>query len=153
MCRWYFTQHPVTHHHQVPRIEAHKTSSLTLYCTPNTGGVVILKLKQIFFWACQQLMMIVTTRSPRSVTSMWVSTRILYRPAGRTTLDGRYRTSHICAEIHLLFGRLTNVDKITRSICQRGQCAFTERSTQHWQNSFPIHTYPVHRGWLPMEAS
>ena len=59
------------------------------------------------------------------------ATRILYRPAGRTTLDGRYRTSHICAEIRLLFGRLTNVDKITRSICQRGQCAFTQRSTQH----------------------
>jgi len=58
-------------------------------------------------------------------------TRILYRPAGRTTLDGRYRTSHICAEIRLPFGRLTNVDQITRSICQRGQCAFTQRSTQH----------------------
>ena len=59
------------------------------------------------------------------------ATRILYRPAGRTTLDGRYRTNHICAEIRLPFGRLTNVDKITRSICQRGQCAFTQRSTQH----------------------
>jgi len=75
----------------------------------------------------------------RTLLSVKCLTRILYRPAGRTTLDGRYRTSNICAEIRLPFGRLTNVD--------------SERSTRHRHNPFPIHTSPVQRGWLPMEAS